>query len=255
GKFAVGVSVEGPQATVGGRGFTSYQNTSANGTVTASQNFFINAPGAGGGLYNAFDSTGYSVNKAPDFIFKAAIDPGFGHYEVFGVVSTFRNRIFPCAVVSPNAGANVVYTAGTQVTCSGQTPGTATITTPSGAGAYNDTRTGGGFGASAHWALFNKKVDFGGYGHVSANNSGCSTETAPTGSFTPGGGGTCAGDTRFIQEGTLGFWHKFYQGPKGGMRWGLAYSYITRTAWSGAASNTPKAVDNMVWTSFRYYLP
>ncbi len=355
GKFAVGVSVEGPQATVGGRGFTSYQNTSANGTVTASQNFFINAPGAGGGLYNAFDSTGYSVNKAPDFIFKAAIDPGFGHYEVFGVVSTFRNRIFPCAVVSPNAGANVVYTAGTQVTCSGQTPGTATITTPSGVGAFNDTRTGGGFGASAHWALFNKKVDFGvkgvggdgigrfgssqlpdltfrpdgtqalirtghglgilefhpdpkldvylyyggeyawragyagyttvritnspaipaqggnpayagvasvavtstigGYGHVSANNSGCSTETAPTGSFTPGGGGTCAGDTRFIQEGTLGFWHKFYQGPKGGMRWGLAYSYITRTAWSGAASNTPKAVDNMVWTSFRYYLP
>ena len=355
GKFAVGISVEGPQATVGGRGFTSYQNTSANGTVTASQNFFINAPGAGGGLYNAFDATGYTVNKAPDLIFKAAADPGFGHYEVFGLLSTFRNRIFPCAVVSPNAGANVVYTAGSQVTCQGQTPGTATITTPNGAGAFNDTRTGGGGGASAHFQLFSKKVDFGvkgvagdgigrfgssqlpdltfrpggtqalirtahglgvlefhpdpkldvylyyggeyawragyagyttvritnspaipaqngnpaysgvasvavtsttgGYGHIAANNSGCSTETAPTGSFTPGAGGTCAGDTRLIEEGTLGFWHKFYQGPKGGMRWGLAYSYITRTAWSGAASNTPKAVDNMLWTAFRYYLP
>src|SRR5205823_12436407 len=90
----------------------------------------------------------------------------------------------------------------------------------------------------------------GGYGQVSANNSGCSTGTAPTGSFTPGGGGTCAGDTRFIQEGTLGFWHKFYQGPKGSMRWGLAYSYITRTAWSGAASKPQTAVDNMVRISF-----
>src|ERR1700730_13301446 len=73
GKFALGVSVEGPQATIGGRGFSTF--TSATGTT--SQNFFVNAPGAGGGLYNAFDATGYTVNKAPDFLFKAAIDPGF----------------------------------------------------------------------------------------------------------------------------------------------------------------------------------
>src|SRR5215467_1786421 len=51
GKFALGVSIEGPQATLGGRGFS--QVTQANGSTQL--NFFINAPGAGGGLYNAFD--------------------------------------------------------------------------------------------------------------------------------------------------------------------------------------------------------
>jgi hypothetical protein len=84
---------------------------------------------------------------------------------------------------------------------------------------------------------------------------GKSSEGVPAGTSVPSGGGTCAGDIRLIQEGTLGFWHKFYQGPKGGMRWGIQYSYITKSGWSGAGSISPKAVDNMVFTSFRYYLP
>jgi hypothetical protein len=95
----------------------------------------------------------------------------------------------------------------------------------------------------------------GGYGNIAANNSGCSNELVPSGTFTPSGGGACAGDIRLIQEGTVGFWHKFYQGPRGGMRWGVTYSYITKSGWSGAGGNSPKANDNMVWTSFRYYLP
>ena len=95
-----------------------------------------------------------------------------------------------------------------------------------------------------------------------ANNTGCSTENAPSNQLTPSAGGTCAGDIRLIQEGTIGFWHKMYQGPKGGLRWGVQYSYLTKSGWSGAgglavgaAGIAPKAVDNMIWTSFRYYLP
>ncbi len=359
GKLALGVSVEGPQSTFGGRGFSTV--TSATGATT--QNFFINAPGAGGGLYNAFDATGYTVNKAPDFLVKAAIDPGWGHYEVFGIVSTFRNRIYPCAVVSPaasNAAGTVILT-GPALT--GTSPGIACLngagaqlTSPSATGAFNDSRTGGGGGVSVNVPVFAKKVDFGikgvagdgigrygaaqladltfrpdgtaalirtahglarvelhptpkldifayfggeyawragyrgynsisitktpaipatattpavgatttttfklnqigGYGNTAANNSGCSTENPPSNQLTPSGGGTCAGDIRLIQEGTLGFWHKFYQGPKGGVRWGIQYSYITKSGWSGAASIAPKAIDNMVFTSFRYYLP
>ena len=104
----------------------------------------------------------------------------------------------------------------------------------------------------------------GGYGSPFASNQGCSTENPPSGPFTPSSGGTCNGDIRIIQEGTLGFWHKFYQGPKGGLRWGLPYSYITKSGWSGNNLPTgigtgvgvaPKAVDNMFWTSFRYYIP
>src|SRR6266403_1202187 len=351
--FAVGVSVEGPQSTFGGRGFSSF--TTAAGAVT--QNFFINAPGAGGGLYNAFDATGYTVNKAPDFVFKAAADPGYGHYELFGILSTFRNRIYPCGVISYTANGTVITAAngntttftGNPITCAALAAGEA----PSVAGAFNDSRTGGGFGAVMRIPLFSKKLDFGvkglagdgvgrygaaqladmtfrpdgtaalirtahglgtlefhptpkldiyfnyggeygwraaytgynsvkitatsvtgtgsgapllvntvvarttgagGYGGPTANNNTCGNEAVPAGSSTPGAG-ACAGDIRFIQEGTLGFWHKMYQGPKGGVRWGLQYSYITKSGWSGAGGIQPKAVDNMVFTSFRYYLP
>jgi len=362
GKFAVGVSVEGPQSTFGGRGFSTV--TSATGATT--QNFFINAPGAGGGLYNAFDATGYTVNKAPDMVFKAAADPGWGHYELFGILSTFRNRIYPCAIVSP-AASNPSGTVILNGPALAGNSGTCTNTAPSAIGAFNDTRTGGGLGAVVRVPLLAKKVDFGvkglagdgvgrygaaqladltfrpdgtqalirtahglatvefhpnakldvylnyggeyawraayagymtdaittsqsysttacvvgtpgcpasgfittattitthttannktgGYGSPFANNTNCSAEAAPSGSSAPGTG-SCAGDIRFIQEGTLGFWHKVYQGPKGGVRWGMQYSYITKSAWSGAAGIQPKAVDNMVFTSFRYYLP
>jgi hypothetical protein len=101
----------------------------------------------------------------------------------------------------------------------------------------------------------------GGYGNYAANNSGCATEGVPTNDFNPSSGSNCAGDIRDIQEFTLGFWHKLYQGEKGRMQWGVSYSYLFKNAWSGtgggAAANPigPKAVDNLLFTSFRYYLP
>jgi len=311
-KFAVAAAVEGPQTTAGGRGFPA--------------NFFFNANGQGGGLLNGFDATGYTINKAPDFLVKAALDPGWGHYEVVGILSDFRNRIYPCGVLSVTLPAGCA---------------TATAVT----GAFNDSRVGGGVGFFARLPIVAKKVDlvghfqggdgigryssaqlsdvtarpdgslapvrsaawlgmlelhpspkfdfyaYGGgeyaartayiftnaaghavgvgYGSPLFNNSGCSTETFPTTGATPqgpGGSGTCAGDVHNVIEGTLGFWHNMYTGPKGRLRWGIQYSYLTKIGWSGDAttgiappativSQRPKAVDNMVWTSFRYYLP
>jgi hypothetical protein len=348
-KLTLGVSIEGPQTTLGGRGFSAFTNAAG----TTSQNFWYSAPGLSAGLNNAFDPTGYTPNRAPDIIIKAALDPGWGHYEIFGIVSQLRARIYPCAVVSDIAAGTVgttTYT-GPQIGC-GAAPG---ALAPTAAGAFNDSRTGGGGGASFRVPLFSKKLDFGlkgvygdgigrfgsaqladatarpdgtlapirtghglgilefhpnpkldiyayggaeyaaraaytgydsvklttttltgtgpgaplqtttavarsiagigGYGNPAANNSGCSTENPPTNQLTPSAGGTCAGDPRIVIEGTLGFWHKLYQGPKGGFRWGLTYSYVTKTGWSGANGIQPHAVDNMVFSSFRYYLP
>ncbi len=60
-KFAFAVSAENPETTgVGGRGFSTYTNTSATGTATTYQNSFVFAPGAGGGQENFSDTTGYS---------------------------------------------------------------------------------------------------------------------------------------------------------------------------------------------------
>jgi hypothetical protein len=368
GKFALGFSVEGPQATIGGRGFSSV--TTINGaaapativtsgaTTATTGNFFLNAPGNGAGLYNAFDSTGYTVNKAPDLIFKAAADPGFGHYELFGIVSFFRDRVYPCGVVGTQAGDTVPGTSAPVTCLVNGTPSSVV----SSFGATNTSTTGGGLGASALWSVFHKKVDFGakavagdgigrygsaqladatarpdgtlslirtahgltrlelhptpkldiysywgleyawragyqgynaitivktpaipqaggttipatttttiktnqigGYGNFQANNTGCATEGVPLNDFNTSSGANCAGDIRLIQEGTLGFWYKFYQGPKGRFQIGAQYSYLAKVGWSGTggvaaggAAISPKADDNMVFTSFRYYLP
>ena len=107
----------------------------------------------------------------------------------------------------------------------------------------------------------NSVNNVGGYGSPYANNTGCGLEVPPAGTSAPGTGGTCAGDTRYIFEATFGFWNKIYQGEKGRLQWGLQYSYLSRYGWSGSnginklPGIAPHAVDNMFWTSFRYYLP
>ncbi len=365
-KFAVGVSAEGPQATIGGRGFSAVTNltlTSAPSVIVTSGslssvtgNFFINGPGSGGGAYNGFDSNGYTFNKSPDIIFKATADPGFGHYEVFGIVSIFRDRVYPCGVVGTNTKDTVPGTTTFTGNCTSPTP-----TVVSSYGATNLSTTGGGGGVSALFPLFNKHLDFdvkavagdgigrygaaqladatarpdgslalirtahglgrldwhvthkfdlysywgleyawragykgydsitvtktaaaagglipatltttisttgiGGYGNFAANNSGCATESVTVNDFNPstGSSSTCAGDIRIIQEATLGFWYKFYQGSKGRMQFGMTYSYLAKDAWSGTggvaaggAAISPKGINNMIFTSFRYYIP
>jgi len=351
GKFALGFAVEAPQATIGGRGFSSVTTTNqGTASVTTIGNAFVDGPGSGGGLLNFSDTTGYSFNKSPDFIVKAVADPKWGHYEIYGIYSAFRNRVYPCAVVGTNSTDTNPPATPTTIAC--PIDGS---TAPSVLGAYNDTRSGGGIGGNFRFPVGGKKAEFGvqgaygdgvgryasaqipdltlrpdgtqalirtghalgelvlhpnakwdiyadfggeygwrtaftgydsiaivktptipanattaaipatttttfktnqigGYGSLFANNSGCSSQAPPSNQLTPSGGGTCAGDTRIVVEGTLGFWNKLTQGPKGGLRWGIQYSYFTRSGWSGGGIS-PKAVDNMVWTSFRYYLP
>ena len=316
-KLWAGFSIENGQLILGGHG--------------ASNNFIVGQQGTGGGLYNG--TTNYSYNATPDFVGKLAFEPGFGHYEVFGVIRDLRDRIFPGA----------------------------TLATPSVSGAYNNSAIGGGAGANARWT-FHKKFDVGihflggegvgrygtstlpdavarpdgvlvpvrsyqglgtleyhgkrldvylnygaeyagrtdflnasgkpvGYGSSLFNNSGCGTETVPaststtvvtgvtqdpitgivtpttgtvpapgsvgtplSGGYNPGGLKNCNGDTRVIMEGTIGFWYRFYKGPKGTLQFGPQYSYLDRNIWSGTG-NSPNATENMFFTSFRYYLP
>ena len=106
-----------------------------------------------------------------------------------------------------------------------------------------------------------------GYGATGLKNFGCAVQQAPgSGGFSPTSPANCTGDTRNIMEGTFGFWYRFYKGPKGTVQFGSQYSYVTRTAWSGigtgtqngvaiSTAGTPTAFDNMVLTSFRYYIP
>jgi len=132
-KFAVAASIEGPQTT-----FTGH-NTG--------NNFFFNVAGASGGLNNFADATGYTANKSPDLLVKAALDPGWGHYEIVGILSPFRDRVYPCGAVPLPA----VLATGLPAACAGSATSVA--------GAYNDSTVGGGIGATARLPIVAKKLD------------------------------------------------------------------------------------------------
>ncbi len=87
------------------------------------------------------------------------------------------------------------------------------------------------------------------------NNSGCGVEGATgLGAFAPAGTGSCTANTRNLIEGTFGFWFKPYNGPKGRIQFGPQYEYIVRNTWRGIGGD-PSANNNIILTSFRYYLP
>jgi Skp family chaperone for outer membrane proteins len=313
-KFFIGASAENPQTL----------NPGGNNLPI---NELIGSTGTPGGLFNGSAApiagtaiANYTFNYAPDFILKAAIEPGWGHWELFGIQRTFRDRIYP------------------NLTCS--TAGTPAVTTCTGstAGAWNDTQIGAGIGGGFRGDIVPKVVTIGlkglwgqgigrygdstiadvtirpdgqlspihgfsalstvelnpnpklniyfnyggdyldrdyvlnaagtqvGYGNRSAAMSSCDVEPNPgnggvnQASAPTGAGGSCAGNNKDVQEFTAGYWFYFFNNPHGRLRQGIQYSYIRRDLWSGATSTANPGAgaygdDNMVFTSFRYYLP
>lgn len=99
-----------------------------------------------------------------------------------------------------------------------------------------------------------------GYGSPLADMSGCNTEAVSGGDFSPGTTGNCKGNNKDIQEATVGYWYNIYNGGKGRLRQGFQYSYLVRNLWSGNGGTTnpsgsAEGTDNIIETSFRYYLP
>jgi hypothetical protein len=297
----------------------------AQATVTSSGNandYLLVQPGASN--TNNITST-YGFNPSPDLIAKIAFDPGFGHYEIFGLADRFQDRVFPCE--------NFVST-GTPPVVKAVLPACpALVDAGTTTAAYNATKSGGGFGVNARWAFLDKHIVFGlhgfggsgvgrygasqlsdvsinadgtihaikdlqglvtlewhgkkldvysyvgseyasrtysydpvqnvlvGYGAPTFNDSGCYTETAPGTSTivsgpVPGSLSKCSSQTRDITEGTIGFWYRFHNGPRGRYQWGMQYSYVSRATWADEVHGLePHGLDDMVFTSFRYYLP
>jgi len=382
-KFWLGFSVENSQATVtvhGNPTVTSGGTEVQTCTVitagacttpglavvnpTTTTNFLFGTFGIGGGLYNP--AANYSFNPSPDLVVKAVWEPGFGHYEIFGMWDDFRDRVFPCG---DTGGSVAPIATGTTTTPSAACTAAGGASVASAAGAHNVSASGGGGGANARWNLFSKKMDFGlhffggtgigrygsvgladatinqfggvvplhnyqslatlqfhptpkwdiylnggdeyegratypntvapgggvasnkpiGYGGLPISvggvsqlfaDSGCWVEVqstagaattslgVPTGlggssGFIPGSLANCTGDTRSMIEGTIGFWYRFYQGPKGRVQFGMQYSNLYRETWAGTkagasgvgSTGQPHSDDNMFFTSFRYYLP
>ncbi len=254
-------------------------------------NLLIGSAGVGGGLYNS--TANYSFNEAPDLVQKIVVEPGWGHWEAFGIERFFRDRIYP----------------------TGGTP-------------FNNSEVGGGVGGGFRAPLANNKLSIGlkglygwgvgrygdsgiaditlrsdgtieplkgfsslgtleasptkrlslyfnyggdyiyrdyvgaqGYGSPMTDMSGCNTEPNSGGSFSGSNNPShCGNQNKDVQEFSSGYWYNFYNGNKGRFRYGLQYSYIQRNLWSGAGGTTnpggsAKGTDNIFETSLRYYLP
>ncbi len=233
---------------------------------------------------------GMSTNLAPDFIGKVAFEPGYGHFEIKGLVRLFRDRI----------------------AAAGDTAGSTNMT------------AGGGIGWAAILPVLPKKVDFifeglagkgiGRYGaanqadvtlepngnivplpaihalagfefhpqpkldvfvyggdqyvgaeRFSTTNAAGKIVPAGYGSFLvnnincgaeviPEGGAACGAQNKNLWDVTSGLWYRLYKGPFGSLQYGLQAEYIHRTAWSGVGG-APTGNDVVGLTSVRFYLP
>jgi hypothetical protein len=155
-KVAFAVAVENAQGTLTTHGNANNfllgsagASNSYNDALTACTTSSYTPVGATTPVYytTCTPAGSYTFNPSPDIIAKLAIDPGFGHYEVFGLYNRFRDRVFPCAD----------FLIGT----SGPCPTNAAVNGPSASGAYNASKNGGGFGANARWNFDDKHVVFG----------------------------------------------------------------------------------------------
>lgn len=145
-KVWFGVSMENSQATVSTHsnasnyligetgGGKSYGSAISNCTYSSTTNITTCTPIAT-----------YSFNPSPDIVAKMAFEPGFGHYEIFGLFSRFRDRTFPCVEGFATAACGSLAAA-------------------SSAMATDVSRNGGGIGANARWTFDNKHIVFGLHG-------------------------------------------------------------------------------------------
>ncbi len=270
-RFDVGLSVESPQDTYGQTGYP--------GGPTIN----VTNPGTNGGGATLNSSATYSTEFAPDIIVKATADPGYGHYEAFGVARFLHDR-----VETVGSGTSKTKLAG------GGGAGLSLPVVPKlidfrastligdgigryGAAQLNDATIGrnGGpqplpevialAGLTLHatkvldlyglvgtetilhresYSIVNgKAVTNFGYGNPNYVNTGCNVELSAA---------TCTANTRSVIQGVGGFWWKLLKGDFGTMQTGLQYSYTRKFTFRGVGGS-PTTDDNMLFASLRYY--
>ena len=225
----------------------------------------------------------YSIDFAPDIIAKFAIDPGYGHYEVYGLARGFRDRYPNTAAGTNNTtwggslGAGMILPlvgktldfqlsgllgSGNGRYGSGQMPD-ATVRPDGTVVAVHEWQVLGGFlyKPTPAWTIYlyggeeqASRAGYSagagptavntGYGNPLFNNSGCDSLT--------GTAATCAANTKTLQQGALGAWWKVYQGELGNFQVGLQYSYTKRKTFVGVGGD-PSTNLSMGFVSFRYY--
>lgn len=216
-------------------------------------------------------NTTYSTNVAPDLIAKAAFDPRFGHFEVKAIGRTFRDRLnatsttpgknntlfggaVGAAAYVPVFTPKVSYLAQAMWGEIGRYGATSTdvIVRPNGVLSGEKSIhgiTGPEFHPTSRVDLYAYGAEEYlprnyGYGLKTIDNTKCFVET----------GFSCSASLKALETGAAGFWYRFYKGPAGTVQYGMDYVYVLKEGWVGVAG-APRGIDNIVESSFRYYIP
>jgi hypothetical protein len=266
------VSVENPETTL------SVTNPPAD-VFGFNNSTNATSPGSGFTLFNTPGANGISTDLAPDLIGKLVFEPGWGHYEIKALGRFFRDRVNGRNNYTAGGGGGVAavlpVTKKLDLIAEGLA-GTGIGRYASGLGADVTLRTDGTIvpirtlqsmiGLEAHpgsrWDLYlyggneyysrtayvNTAGLPVGYGSPLNNNSGCQLEV-------PAATQPCQAQNRTLWQVEPGYWYRFYKGAAGTVALGMSYSYIERSTWAGSGGLQPRGNENMVMTSFRYYLP
>jgi hypothetical protein len=259
---SVGLSFESPQAQI------------YNGPNKLPQTTTIN--NAGGSLFAP--TVNYALDFMPDIIAKLAVDPGFGHYEIYALGRGFRDRVATTndTTYGGGVGAGLIVPLVPSI-LDFQASGLV----GKGIGRYGSAQLSDvavasdgslstiseydvlfGFNlrptteltlyvyagrehadATAYSALVGGKLLGYGYGSPLYNNSGCETEDSTM---------TCTANTSDVDQITGGGWWKYYQGPLGNAQIGLQLSYTRRETFTGVGGD-PSTNITIGMISFRFY--
>jgi hypothetical protein len=218
----------------------------------------------------------YSTDIAPDMVAKAVFEPGWGHYELYGLGRLFRSRaafanrtiwgggggagaILPLVPKQLDLQADFLYGAGIGRYGTSQLPDVAIKPTgilapvpglqvlvglvghPTDA---LDLYVYGGLEQAGQTSFtVNGTLPFG-YGNPLYNNSGCLHE----------GSTLCAENTSRVWQVAGGAWYSLYKGSYGMLRIGAQGSYTRRYIFKGMGGS-PSTDEGMFFTSLRYYPP
>jgi len=268
-KLWAGLSLEQPQNM-------AYIGPNGAGTIGGTANY--QNPGSG----ILASTVNYSTDIAPDVIAKVAYDPGFGHFEAFGIARFLHDRV---SVVG-NGSNNTALAGGGGVAASvpllgGKVSLRGSVLAGYGIGRYASgqlpdstlSQSGAPVPIPELSALVgvvghpNPTVDlYGyvgteqasrrsfteagrgyGYGSPLYSNAGCSTELSTA---------ACTANTSGLVEGTLGAWWRFLHGGYGTAQVGAQYAYLHRDVFAGLAprggSGNAGTDNNIFMVSFRY---
>jgi hypothetical protein len=254
-----GVSAESPQAVT-------------SGGVTAPSGINYNNSGDSTGLLN--NSTTYTNDYIPDFDGKIAFEPGWGHYELKGLIREFTDRAEGANRTTTGYGAggaatmpivpsfvelqlSGLYGYGIGRYGSGQLTDIAfksdnlhLVAIPEAQGLVGLVAhpwTGDDLYLYGGWEHADRAgaSSTSGYGWAGLNVSGCETEGAAS--------STCQAETRDLRQITAGFWQDVYKGSYGRFTLGLQGGEIWRDAFSGTGGKTPRTNIGIFMTSVRYY--